>query len=161
MRRALTAALLALTLSAIAGCGVPSNSPKAYGTQTEDNFMAGCEVSRENKDDPAPEPPAVPASDCQCRYDWFVENVPYNSTQQENDKKFADYDGPTFTEINDKVSKGEAVDQNVLDQLNKACPSASADEASTTTTSGGGGPTTTAAKGSTTTTAAATTTSGG
>lgn len=134
MRRSFaTAALLGALV--LGGCSVPSNAPDAYNEQTRSNFVLGCSKSAPEADDYDDESDAttVPQDNCECRYEWITENIPYDSEQRDNDEAFAGYDGPTFESLDEKAGSGEALPKNILDQLQEECPLGSA-PASTTTT---------------------------
>ncbi len=121
----------------LGGCKVPSNAPNRYDEQTKDNFVLGCTKSAPEASDFDDESDAttVPQSNCECRYGWITENIPYDSDQRDNDEAFADYDGPTFESLDTDAGAGDALPKNILDDLEKACPLGSA-PVSTTTTGG-------------------------
>ena len=135
MRRSFATALLVAGF-ALSGCSVPSNAPTEYDAQTEENFLLGGTKSAPEAGDYDPDAPTdvttVPTSECQCRYDWIVEHIPYDSDQRHNDPAFADYDGPTFESLDDDAGAGDALPKNILDDLAEACPPGEAPATSTT-----------------------------
>lgn len=137
MRRSFAVAVV-LGAVALGGCSVPSNAPEGYDDQTQSNFVLGCtqsapEASDYNEDSDTTN---VPTDNCECRYTWITENIPYDSDQRDNDPAFADYDGPTFESLDDDAGNGDALPKNILDELEKECPLEGAAPSSTTTTGG-------------------------
>ncbi|HEY5153790.1 MAG TPA: hypothetical protein VIJ47_03580 [Acidimicrobiales bacterium] len=117
-----------------AACKQPSNTPSAYDSTTESNFVHGCTGSGEGTT-------LAPTDACQCAYNWLVENVPYNATNAstpttitatqpgssdtvEISQSFIDVGGATFSSINkDVASNPDSVPQSVQDGMAKACGS--------------------------------------
>lgn len=81
-KRAAFGAVVALSFIGIVGCSTPSNTPTAYDSTVEDNFIDGCTATA---------PPASTGETgeslgqgadeeyCQCAYNWFVNNVQYDA----------------------------------------------------------------------------------
>ncbi len=133
-----------------AGCKQPSNTPSAYDSTTQSNFLHGCTGEGSGT--------SLASQDaCQCAYDWLVQNVPYNATNASTPTTISTNtgdvsqnfltdlpDGTTFSSINSAVTGNPsgAVPPQVSDGLAKAC--ASKGWTTTTTTAGpsNGGPTT-------------------
>lgn len=137
MRRSFATAALFGAL-VLGGCSVPSNAPDAYNEQTKSNFVLGCSKSAPEASDFSDDSDTttVPQDNCECRYEWITENIPYDSEQRDNDPAFADYDGPTFESLDDDAGSGEALPKNILDALEEECPLGSAPASTTTTTEG-------------------------
>lgn len=101
-------AALALCLAALAGCAVPSNTPESYEGSVEEFFMDGCQGGGTTDDTTTIEVDGTTTTlagrdECKCAFDVLRERVPYNDKAKDEDERFADYDGPTFVEIDDKA----------------------------------------------------------
>jgi hypothetical protein len=132
-----------------AGCKQPSNTPSAYDSTTESNFVHGCTGQGSGTTLASQEA-------CQCAYDWLVQNVPYNSANEQApttiattnggdiSQSFINLDGATFSSINNGISANpDSVPPAVQDGLAKACSSRGWKVQSS---SSSGGPTTSAPK---------------
>lgn len=95
------AAMLALGLTACA----PSNTPTSYDAVTEQNFLEGCLNRYVNRVDDtlavtndtlSPDVAGGTQQQCECQYQVFVDQVPFNSS----DTSKPGYDGPNFTDLN-------------------------------------------------------------
>jgi len=129
MSRSRTPFLVALVASLAllgAGCKQPSNTPSAYDSTTETNFVHGCTGQGSGT--------TLASQDaCQCAYDWLVQNVPYNSTNQQTpttiatangeiSQNFINLDDATFSSINSAIaSNPDSVPQAVQNGMAKAC----------------------------------------
>jgi hypothetical protein len=89
-----------------ASCTIPSNSPEAYDDVVQENFLAGCAeavlAADLEVDDDA-------LARCECRFDVFVELVPYDS----DDRDLEQYEGypersPTFVTLQSEVRSDPA-----------------------------------------------------
>lgn len=110
------AAVLALGLTACA----PSNTPTAYDSVTEQNFLEGCLNRYVNRvDDTLAVTDDTLSSDvaggsqqqCECQYQLFVEQVPFNSS----DTSQPGYAGPNFTDLNKSLEGDNG--QQTIDSL--------------------------------------------
>lgn len=151
------AAVLGLALG---GCS-QTNTPDAYNTLTQQNFLESCTNYYFNNTDDTlaitgntvkADVTAPNQGQCQCAYDVFVQNMPINKTAAA-EPQYANYTGPNFTDLNaelktDPQKAWDSVPQDIKDKAN-ACVSGSGSGDTTTTTAAGGDASTT-----TTTTAA-------
>ena len=101
-------AVLVVSLAAVVGCAVPSNTPEGYDGSVEEFFMDGCQGGGPTDDTPpievdGPVPPLASRDECACAFGVLRERVPYNDKAKDEDERFADYDGPTFIEIDDEA----------------------------------------------------------
>lgn len=95
--RSLLAAPLLLALAACA----PTNAPTGYTDVVKANFIAAC-----TGDVTSPSTTIASQSYCECAYQTFVDNVPYNDEDKKNrdgGQKFANYDGKTFVQVEDAL----------------------------------------------------------
>lgn len=118
LRRIGWLALLAVLVGA--GCSVPSNAPEGYGDVTRANFVDACVRSAPSSGDADDEVETVPRSVCECRYEWFEANVPFDDEAKADD--FPDYDGKTFVQLDDQQSDDPGLPQDMVNELNETCP---------------------------------------
>lgn len=129
-----------------AGCKQPSNTPSAYDSTTESNFIHGCTGEGSGQQ-------LASQDACQCAYDWLVKYVPYNGTNEStpttiststgdvSQSFMSDLNGATFSSINSAVANDpNAVPASIQQGWAKDCRS-SGWKVQTTSN---GGPTTTA-----------------
>jgi len=134
-------AVLLLAVVALTGCK-QDNTPSEYNDITKANFIAGCTQIDPNSGDTISDRNGAPAGVCNCAYDWFTENVPYNTTAKNADPKFANYGGKTFVELNIQLKNSpDAFPSEITAALTAACPGFG----TTSPSAGTGGPTTSAA----------------
>lgn len=128
-----------VALSGLAGCA-QDNTPDAYDTLTQQNFLELCTNTYfDNTDDTLSQTSntiaagvqALNATQCQCQYDVFVNEMPIDKSAAP-----AGYTGPNFTDLNAKLKSDPTgawatVPESVKTALT-ACASGSS--ASTTTT---------------------------
>jgi hypothetical protein len=118
-------AVAVVTVLAAAGCH-PDNTPTAYGPDVQTAFLQTCTGNIPN------DTTIVLATDnfCNCAYQVFVDNVPYNKDDKDNrdNGKFANYPGEVFVDVNNdlgndpnKWNDNSVVPQNIRDMVN-ACP---------------------------------------
>jgi len=90
----------------LAGCA-QDNTPTAYDTLTQQNFLELCTNTYfENTDDTLSQTSntiangvqALDRTQCQCQYDVFVQQMPINKSAAP-----AGYTGPNFTDLNAKL----------------------------------------------------------
>ena len=125
----------------LAGCA-QDNTPDAYDTLTQQNFLELCTNTYfENTDDTlsqtsntiAPDVQALGVPQCQCQYDVFVAQMPINKSAAP-----AGYTGPNFTDLNAKLKSNPdeawaTVPESIKTALT-ACASGSSASSTTTTT---------------------------
>jgi hypothetical protein len=117
-------ALLALVSIAAVGCTTPSNEPEAYDDTTKSNFLQGCTgiVTEGTAEDASTSSIGAGASPavCECQYEYFVENVPFDTEAAE-----AAGEGPdavNFVELNQQVQDDpNSLPQDIRDGLQQAC----------------------------------------
>lgn len=88
--------VLALVLFAAAACA-PSNAPTGYTDVVKANFIAACTGDIES-----PSTTLASTGYCECAYQTFVDNVPYNDddkAKRDNGERFRNYEGKTFVEV--------------------------------------------------------------
>lgn len=131
-----------LGLIGLVGCSTPSNTPEAYDSTVETNFMNGCtETAPPANTDETGESLGEGATEqyCQCSYNWFVNNVPYGDPEDSDGDASsvpnADFAAFNFKQINSDVSD----DPNAMPE---AIQTALADECGTSADPGTPGSTT-------------------
>lgn len=154
-------ALSALTLGACS----QSNTPDAYNTLTQQNFLESCtNYYFDNTDDSLSKTDntvkadvtAADQNQCQCAYDVFVQKMPINDTVAK-ESQWAGYTGPNFTGLNAELKSDPSKAWDGLPEDTKtavnACIQGNGTSSSTTPTTAGGGDSTatTAADAATTT----------
>lgn len=129
--RPVLAALALCGLLAV-GCTTPSNEPGDYDDTTRRNFLEGCTgIVTEGTGQDASTSSIGEGADlatCECQYDWFVQNVPFDSDAAE--AAGLGPDAPNFVELNRQVQD----DPNSLPEDIRQAMQACADG-----TAGGGG----------------------
>lgn len=105
---------LVIGAAAVAGCSVPSNAPDGYDDQVQANFVTGCTGAVPETDGTTTT--LASTSSCECAYDVFVEQVPYDDAARE-DEAYAGYpaEAPTFRKLDDEAG-GDAEASNELPQ---------------------------------------------
>lgn len=149
--RSLLVALSLVALGATA-CGTPSNAPEGYDDTTRSNFLQGCTgiVTEGTAEDATTSSlgAGAPLDACECRYEWFVQNVPFDRAAAEQAGRA---DAVNFEELNEQlVDDPDSMPQEIQDGLNQACAGgggedqgAPADAPASTDVGGGGEETTT------------------
>lgn len=141
-RAAFSVAVALASVVALAGCNTPSNTPEAYDSTVETNFMNGCTATG---------PPAktgetgeslgdgASAQYCQCAYNWYVNNVPYSDDeattsegQQPANPQFAGFDFKTIN--SDLADDPQSMPEAIKTALAEACGTSEAPETPGTTT---------------------------
>lgn len=131
-------AVLLLTVVALTGCK-QDNTPTEYNDITKANFIAGCTQIDPNSGDTISDRNGAPAGVCECAYNWFTDNVPYNTAAKDSDPRFANYGGKTFVELNTQLKNSpDAFPSEITAALTTACPGFGTSSAP----AGSGGPTT-------------------
>ena len=129
-----------VALLGLAGCA-QDNTPDAYDTLTQQNFLELCTNTYfDNTDDTlsqtsntiAPGVQALNTTQCQCQYDVFVKEMPINKSAAP-----AGYTGPNFTDLNAKLKSDPTeawatVPESIKTALT-ACASGSSASSATTT----------------------------
>lgn len=100
-KRSAIGVVLVLALFGLAACSAPSNAPSDYDALTESNFMDGCTAVSPPPDTTSLGTGASQAY-CQCAYNWFVDNVPYDTGNPET------FDGTTFKSLSSKLGDSPA-----------------------------------------------------
>ena len=129
-----------MALVGLTGCA-QSNTPNAYDTLTQQNFLELCTNTYfENTDDTlsqtsntiASGTQALDPTQCQCQYDVFVQQMPINKSAAP-----AGYTGPNFTDLNAKLktdpSGAWATVPDSIKTALTACVSGSSASSTTTT----------------------------
>lgn len=149
-KRRIGAGVVGLALVAtlgLTGCN-QDNTPKAYNTLTQQNFLELCTNLYFNSSDDTlavtsntikADVKAPTQAQCQCQYDVFVNQVPIN----DNDISKPGYNGPNFTDLNAELKTDPAkawatVPASVIDAVT-ACLKGDASTSTTapvTTTTG-------------------------
>ena len=138
LRPRTVAVVLALAGLVIAGCNTPSNQPGEYDDTTRANFLEGCTgiVTEGTAQDASTSSIGAGAglATCECRYEYFVQNVPFDSEAAE-----AAGQGPdavNFVELNQQVQNDpNSLPPDIRDGLQEACADADAGDGSAPTTS--------------------------
>ncbi len=133
---------MVLSLVGLAGCNTPSNTPEAYDSTVEDNYLNGCTATA---------PPASTGETgeslgegasqqyCQCAYNWFVNNVPY-SDDPPVDGEDAAPSNPAFADFSFKTINKDLQDdpssmpQAIQTGLAEACGTSEVPATPATTT---------------------------
>jgi hypothetical protein len=114
-KRRIGAGVVGLALVAtlgLTGCN-EDNTPKAYDTLTQQNFLELCTNLYFNSSDDTlaatsntvkADVTAPTQEECQCQYDVFVNQVPIN----DNDTSKPGYNGPNFTDLNAQLKSDPA-----------------------------------------------------
>lgn len=134
---------LALGLAGVAALGLvacaPDNTPTSYDAVAESSFMQSC-----TGDAPEYEGTTTTLAGsgyCECAYDVFVQNVPFNEDDKNNRNEngqqvFANYSGKTYLEYNTEMrSDPNILAQDIVDKLNE-CRSAPENVGTSGTTPG-------------------------
>ena len=129
-----------VALVGLTGCA-QNNTPNAYDTLTQQNFLELCTNTYfENTDDTlsqtsntiASGTQALDPTQCQCQYDVFVQQMPINKSAAP-----AGYTGPNFTDLNAKLktdpSGAWATVPDSIKTALTACVSGSSASSTTTT----------------------------
>jgi hypothetical protein len=116
-------AVLAIAIVALTGCNPPSNEPDAYDDVTRSNFLQGCTgiVTEGTAIDASTSSIGAGASQavCECQYDYFVQNVPFDSDAAE--EAGLGPDAANFVELNQQVENDPgSLPQDIKDGL-QAC----------------------------------------
>jgi len=145
-RPAAGVAVLLLAVVALTGCK-QDNTPTAYDDLTKANFIEGCTgiyVDSNGSTSTIADRQGASNGTCECAYDWFTKNVPYNTDAKNGDPAFAGYEGKTFVELNQELKTSpDKFPSEITAALTQTCPGFGG-SASTPTTAGTGGPTTVA-----------------
>jgi hypothetical protein len=101
-----TMVVAAISVLALAGCSVPSNTPEGYDAAVQANFVEGC--TGDIPETGGTTTTLAPADYCECAYEVFVTAMPYNDDARD-DSAYAGYpsDAPTFTKFNDELGKAD------------------------------------------------------
>jgi hypothetical protein len=130
-RRFAVVAVIALALVGVA-CNPPSNEPDEYDDTTRSNFLEGCTgiVTEGTALDASTSSIGEGAdpSVCECQYEWFVDNLPFDSDAAEQQGQGPD--AVNFVELNQQLEDDpNSMPEDIQSSLRTACL-------------GGGGPTT-------------------
>jgi hypothetical protein len=122
-------AALAVAVLALTACNPPSNEPDAYDDVTQSNFLQGCTgiVTEGTALDASTSSIGSGASRavCECQYEYFVTNVPFDSAAAE--EAGAGPDAPNFVELNQQVEDDpESLPQDIKDGLQRCADSGGA-----------------------------------
>jgi len=130
-RRGLRATGFAVVLGAaigLTGCQV-TNTPENYvtesqGTVVQTNFVDACTGNIPSESSTTTV--IAPKSKCECMYQIFVNNVPFDDNDKKNNPKYANWgDSPTFTSLeNDLRTDPGAINklpQDIQDMLRNDC----------------------------------------
>jgi hypothetical protein len=151
----------ALVLLLVAGftltaCNPPSNEPDAYDDVSKANFIEGCTgvvtVGTAESASTSIVSDGAPAAVCECEYQWFVDNVPFDSAAAEEQGKGPD--DLTFEELNEQLGdNANSMPQDIQDSLKSACQDGGSSPGTAESQSGStGSPNDTAIETTTTTT---------
>ncbi len=117
----------------------PDNTPASYDDIARSSFMQACTGDAPEYNGTSTTLAGSPY--CECAYDVFYENVPFNDDDKANrrtssgDLQFAGYDGKTYVQYNNELKKdANALAPDVVDKLNdcKANPELAGPTAGTT-----------------------------
>lgn len=127
-KRSAIGVVLVLALFGLAACSAPSNAPADYDALTESNFMDGCTA-----ESPPPETTSLGSGAtqkyCQCAYNWFVDNVPYDTANPDV------YAGATFKSLSSKLGDSPAdMPEAIKNDLATACGTSADPKTAPTTT---------------------------
>jgi len=106
-------AIVAFGAVLLGGCSVPSNAPDAYDAQVQEDFVRGCTGDVGEFDGTTTT--LVPANQCECSYQVYVDNVPYNDDAA-GQPPFAGVwpeGASVFTSLDGDLTR----DQNSIDKL--------------------------------------------
>jgi hypothetical protein len=113
-RKAVAVGGAALLVVALAACSTPSNTPSAYDDATQANFVEGCTATDATGGSVGQ---GQSPETCQCKYEWFVGNVPYSP-----DTAGEGYSGDTFTGLQSQMhSNPDSMPTQIADDLAQAC----------------------------------------
>lgn len=124
LRSRTAVAVLCAAFLALTACSVPSNEPDAYDDTTRANFIQGCTgiVTEGTALDASTSSigPGAPLAVCECQYEYFVENVPFDSAAAED--AGLGPDAVNFVELNQQVENDpNSLPQDIKDGLQQAC----------------------------------------
>ena len=131
-------AIVAVATLGLTGCN-QDNTPKAYDTLTQQNFLELCTNHYFDSTDSTLAQTnntiksgvdALDQSQCQCQYDVFVQQMPINKAAAP-----AGYTGPNFTDLNAKLkSDPTGAWATVPDSIKTALTACASGSGSTSTT---------------------------
>jgi hypothetical protein len=124
-RRRFALAALLVAAFVTTACNPPSNEPDEYNETSRSNFMQGCTgIATEGTAVDAPTSSigeGAPESVCECQYDWFVENVPFDSEAAEQAGEGPD--AVNFVELNQQLGDDpNSMPEDIQNSLRTACP---------------------------------------
>lgn len=90
----------------LSACNIPSNEASDYDAAVRTNFIDGCTGNIPQTDGTTTT--LAPAGFCECAYDVFVDQVPFNDDRR-GSSDFADYpeDAPTFVDFNNELGRSD------------------------------------------------------
>lgn len=120
-------AVFVAALFVITACSPPSNEPDAYDDTTQANFIQGCtgivtegtalDTSTSSLEGGA----GADRGTCQCQYNYFVQNVPFDSEAAEQQQKGPD--AVNFVELNQQLEDDpNSMPDDIKNGLQAACP---------------------------------------
>lgn len=119
-------AVVVAALFVITACNPPSNEPDAYDDTTKANFVQGCtgivtegtalDASTSSLEGGAGADPQT----CECQYNYFVDNVPFDSEAAEQQGEGPD--APNFVELNQQLEDDpNSMPDDIKNGLQAAC----------------------------------------
>jgi len=133
----------ALGLAGVAALGLvacaPGNTPTSYDAVAESSFMQSCTGDAPEFDGTTTT--LAGTGYCECAYDVFVANVPFNEDDKTNRNEngqqvFANYSGKTYLDYNTEMrTDPNILAQDIVDKLNE-CRSAPESAGTSGTTPG-------------------------
>jgi hypothetical protein len=122
--RRIRLALVVAGTALLAACSPPSNAPQEYNDVTRTNFVQGCTgivtIGTEQDAETSIVGEGADTGVCECQYDWFVENVPFDSEAAEAQGQGGD--AVTFTELNQQLQDDpQSMPDFVKEGLASAC----------------------------------------
>lgn len=135
-------ALLLVAGLALTACTPPSNEPDAYDDVSKANFVEGCTgvvtVGTAESASTSVVSDGAPTTVCECEYEWFVDNVPFDSEAAKTQDTRAD--GLTFDELNQQLGdNASSMPQDIQDSLKSACQGSGVSPGTTESQTGSSG----------------------
>lgn len=111
-------AIAALGIALLAGCAGPTNAPTGYDETVQANFIGTCTGSTNPANGTLPSSTTTAPQNtsttlastayCQCAYQVYVDNVPYDDNAKKSNQQFANFDGDTFSQLDTDLKTNPA-----------------------------------------------------
>jgi hypothetical protein len=117
-------ALLVLGATLLTACSPPSNEPDEYNDVTRANFIQGCTgivtIGTDQDAETSIVGEGADESVCECQYQWFVDNLPFDSDAAKAAGQGDD--ATTFVELNQQLEENpNSMPDLVKEGLESSC----------------------------------------